>query len=62
MTDQNGPRQKILLAKASRGILMVSGNAERMAARRLVERGVLVRFRLGSVELGYTTFYRVVNR
>ncbi len=60
-----GQRQAGLLIKARRAkeIVLLNGeNAERCAARRLVARGLLERYRFGSAATGWLTIYKLTAR
>ncbi len=60
-----GARQAGLLIKARRAreIVLLNGeNAERCAARRLVARGLMERYRFGSAATGWLTIYKLTAR
>jgi hypothetical protein len=57
-----GPTQMRLLQRAVQGHFLVLDNAERLAALRLVRRGILAAYRFGNKKIGFTTVYKVVNR
>lgn len=52
-----GDRQRSILMRANAELVMTLDNKERMAARRLVRRGILRRQRFGSPSIGYITVY-----
>lgn len=54
-----GPAQARLLERAPGRLVMTLDNAERMAARRLVKRGILTKQRFGNGYMGFITVYRV---